>query len=174
MFMQQKRFSGGYVHVVALIAAVIVVAVITLIVVNMRRNPATTNAPAVSLSGCVSKTFGSGSSGHCVGDIQTLVNYMENSGLTECPFTGGTQLALSSVYDNPTVLQVQSVQGWAGCYAKQEGFTSNVQQTGTVDKATWGELCTYGYINPSHNGAAGSAKSIAAGKDAGCAQLQQS
>lgn len=161
-------------HIIALAAVIIVVAIIALILVTMHRDAATTDTPTANLSGCVSKTFGSDSSGHCVSDIQTLVNYMEHSGLTECPFTGGAQLSVSSVYDNATVLQVQSVQGWAGCYAKQEGFTSNIQQTGTVDKTTWSELCTYGFTNPSHNGTAGAAGAIAAGKDAGCAQLQQS
>lgn len=170
--MQQKRSSGGYVHLIALAVAAIVIVIIALVMLNIHRHAAAPGKQSSNLTGCVSQTFGSGSSGHCVGDIQTLVNYMEHSGLTECQFDGGAQLVLSSVYDNATVVQVKSVQGWSDCYAKQEGFTSNVQQTGTVDRVTWGELCTYGYTNPSRTGAAGSASSVAAGKDAGCAQMQ--
>ncbi len=173
--MQHKRTAGGYAHVVILVIVAIAIMVIAFALFNIHRTAAKPTPQAADLSSnCVGRTFTTGSSGHCVGDIQTLVNYMEHSGLTECQFTGSAQLDISSTYDNATVQQVKSVQDWARCYARQEGFTSNVQQTGTVDKATWGELCTYGYTNPSRNGATGAAGSITAGKDAGCAQLQQS
>jgi hypothetical protein len=120
---------------------------------------------------CVGQSYTTGSSGHCVDDIQTLVNYMEHSGLTECPFDGGATLTVNSSYDGDTTTQVKSVQGWSECYAKQEGFTSNVKQTGTVDKVTWGLLCTYGYTDPLHTTASGASEAIAAGKDAGCGEL---
>ena len=97
---------------------------------------------------------------------------MEHSGLTQCPFTGGAELTVNATYDADTAAQVKSVQQWASCYAKQEGFTSNVGQTGTVDRNTWGELCTYGYTDPLHSSATGASATIAAGKDAGCAELQ--
>lgn len=120
---------------------------------------------------CVGQTYTAGGSGHCVDDVQTLVNYMEHSGLTECPFTDGATIAVSGSYDTGTETQVKSIQGWSECYAKQEGFTSNVKQTGTVGKATWGLLCTYGYTDPLRTTAAGASGAIAAGKDAGCDEL---
>ena len=97
---------------------------------------------------------------------------MEHSGLTECPFPGGATLPVNGVYDTATARQVLAVQHWASCYAIQEGFTSNIKQTGNVDKTTWSELCTYGYTDPQHSHASGAAATIAAGTDAGCAQLQ--
>jgi hypothetical protein len=128
-----------------------------------------TTAPG---NACVGQQFTDGSSGHCVRDIQTLVNYMEHSGLTECPFSGGATLSVTGAFNSATAAQVKSVQQWSSCYAHQEGFTSNVHATGTIDRTTWGELCTYGYTDPLHTSATGAKDSIAAGKDAGCAELQ--
>jgi hypothetical protein len=120
---------------------------------------------------CVGADLTSGSSGHCVSDVQTIINYMEHSGLTQCEFVGGANLTINGNYDTTTSAQVKSVQDWADCYATQEGFTSNVKDTGVVDRPTWGELCTYGYTDPIHSSASGAGGTIAAGKDAGCAQL---
>jgi peptidoglycan hydrolase-like protein with peptidoglycan-binding domain len=167
----QQR-SGGYIQIVLVALAVIVIGVVVLVFLN--RNHGTTKpiASASTLSShCVGQTFTPGSSGHCVSDIQTLLNYVEHSGLTECPFTGGATLTVSGTYDTATASQVRSVQGWSDCYAKQEGFTSNVKVTGNVDTATWGELCAYGYIDPLHTSASGASAAIASGKDADCAAL---
>lgn len=122
---------------------------------------------------CIGQNFSTGSSGNCVSDIQTLTNYMEHSGLTECTFDGGATLTVSGNYDQTTADQVKTVQKWSQCYATQEGFKSNVNQTGSVDRPTWGELCTFGYTDPSQSKAADAAASIAAGNDAGCAQLHK-
>ena len=171
--MQQRSRSGGYITVILTIVAVFIVLGLGLVYLDRHYYSKTTTADSAKdlSSYCVGKTFASGSSGSCVRDVQTLINYMENSGLTQCPFEGGAPLTVSGSFDAATAAQVKSVQGWAACYATQEGFTTNVQQTGTVEKTTWGELCTYGYTNPSRSGAIGAATSIAAGKDAGCAQL---
>lgn len=172
--MQQARKTGGYIELILIVIAAFIVLGLGLIYLD-RHYYSKTGAPsgAKDLSSyCVGKTFAAGSSGHCVSDIQTLINYMENSGLTQCPFQGSAPLTVSGTFDSATATQVKSVQGWAICYATQEGFMTNVIQNSTVDKITWGELCTYGYTNPSRSGATGAATSIAAGKDAGCAQLQ--
>jgi hypothetical protein len=120
---------------------------------------------------CVGTTLNSSSSGHCVSDAQTIINYMENSGLTQCEFVNSAKLTVDGTYDTATATQVKSIQTWANCYAAQEGFTSNVKETGSVDRPTWGELCTYGYTDPMHSAASGAGDAIAAGKDAGCTQL---
>jgi hypothetical protein len=172
--MQQARKTGGYIELIIVVVIVFIVLGLGLIYLD-RHYYSKTNTPSGTKdlsSYCVGKTFASGASGNCVSDIQTLINYMENSGLTQCPFDGGAPLTVNGTFDSITTAQVKSVQGWASCYATQEGFTTNVIQNGTVDKTTWGELCTYGYTNPSHSGASGATSAIAAGKDAGCAQLQ--
>ena len=177
MLTAQKRFrvSAGYAQIFVLIAAVVIIVAVAFVLLNRNHKAGAPGGQTADLSGyCVGQTFDTGSSGTCVSDIQTMVNYMEHSGLTQCPFEGGTKLLVSSVYDASTAAQVKSVQGWAGCYARQEGFTTDVQQTGVVDVTTWGELCTYGYTNPKRNGATGASTSITAGEDAGCAQLRQS
>jgi hypothetical protein len=171
--MKNVRTSRGYTQVLIVVVAAIVIVVGAFILFSHHRNTGNTGGRTGDLSSyCVGQTFNLGSSGRCVSDIQTLVNYMEHSGLTECQFAGGATLTVDGVYDGTTATQVRAVQGWANCYAKQEGFTSNVQLTSNVDKATWGELCTYGYTNPSRNGAKNASSAISAGKDAGCAQLQ--
>ena len=167
----QQR-SGGYIQIVLIALAVIVIGAVLLVFLSRNHSAAKPSSSASTLSGqCVGQTFTSGSGGHCVSDIQTLVNYMEHSGLTECPFTGGATLVVSGSYDTATASQIRSVQGWSDCYAKQEGFTSNVIVTGNVDKATWGELCAYSYADPLHTSASGASAAIAAGKDADCAAL---
>ena len=174
--MRQRKISGGYAQLFILVAAVIAIAVVAFILFNMHRSSAKTGAQTqtADLSKyCVSRTFAVGSSGRCVGDIQALTNYMENSDLTQCPFLGAATLPISNTYDAPTGAQIRAVQQWAVCYARQEGFATNVGPTGTVDKATWGELCTYSYTNPSRNGASGASAAITAGKDAGCMQLNR-
>ncbi|HUB93235.1 MAG TPA: hypothetical protein VMB52_01915 [Verrucomicrobiae bacterium] len=171
--MHPKRTSGGYAQIILLVAAVVLIALAVFLFLDHSHNTKKPTTQTVNLSNyCVGRSFSAGSTGHCVADVQTIINYMEDSGLTQCPFENGAQLTVSSAYDAATVVQVKSVQTWASCYAKQEGFTTNVQQTGTIDNVTWGELCTYGYTNPSHNGASNASLSIAAGKDAGCAQLE--
>jgi hypothetical protein len=167
----QQR-SGGYIQIVLIVLAVIVIGAVILVFLNHNHSAAKPSSSASTLSShCVGQTFTPGSSGHCVSDIQTLVNYMEHSGLTECPFTGSATLAVSGSYDAATASQIRSVQGWSDCYAKQEGFTSNVKVTGNVDTVTWGELCAYGYTDPLHTSASGASATITAGKDADCAAL---
>lgn len=172
--MKQLRSHGSaYIPIVITVVVAIVIAIGVFLFLNQNHTTTKSGGQSTAISSaCVGQGFATGSSGHCVRDIQTLVNYMEHSGLTECPFSSGATLTVSSTYDSATATQVKSVQQWSSCYAKQEGFTSNVQQTGKVDKTTWGELCTYAYTDPLHTSATGATSSIAAGKDAGCAQLQ--
>ena len=170
------RNSDGYIkHLIAGTTAIVIVGLIVLLVSHGRSLMNMTQQPAGSASksvGCVTEQFSAGKTGHCVSDIQTLVNYMEHSGLTECPFTNGSSHVVNGSYDSSTSRQVRSVQQWSDCYAKQEGFTSDVSQTGTVDKATWGELCTYGYTDPMHTSTKGASTVEAAGKDAGCQSVE--
>ena len=126
---------------------------------------------SISHSGCVAKQFNVGSSGQCVQDIQTMVNYMETAGLNECPFASAKILSVSGNYDQATAQQITSVQNWERCYSKQEGSQSNILATGIVNTQTWHLLCSYAYLFPSKSKSYTSPyrqESIAAGKNAGC------
>ena len=156
-------------RIIMLIIAVLLLGLIAFTLLN--RNHTAAKA-ATNLTGyCVGSSLTTNSSGHCVSDIQTMINYMEHSGLTQCPFEHSAVLAINGTYDSTMAAQVTSIQHWATCYASQEGFTSNIKETGVVDRATWGELCAYGYTDPIRSSTVGATASIAAGKDAGCAQL---
>jgi hypothetical protein len=122
---------------------------------------------------CVGQNFTAGSSGFCVTDIQILANYMEHSGLSECPFNDSSVMTVTGTYDQTTADHIKSIQKWSECYAAQEGFKSNVQQTGSVDQPTWGELCTFGYTDPKQRSASDATTAIAAGNNAGCAVLHK-
>jgi hypothetical protein len=122
-------------------------------------------------SGCASHQFTVGSSGSCVKDIQTLVNFIETDGLTMCPFTGSQALPINGSFSVSTQNQVAVVQTWANCYNRQEGTPTTISTDGVVDSSTWSDLCTYGYQYPkqSNSGISPFLKaSITAGKNAGC------
>jgi hypothetical protein len=145
--------------------------ILTLFIVAGHRHPA---KPAASLSGCTARTLSAGSSGVCVKDVQTFVNFVEADDLSECPFTGGKTLLSNGIFDATTSRQVAVVQHWLNCYNKQEGAAAVVDPDGTVTPATWVQLCNYAYRFPSQSNSSVSpyAKtSIAAGKNAGCAAL---
>ncbi len=160
------------------IAIVCTVAIVTVSIVLTRHNQAAsqqTKTHSTTLgNACVGRAFTVGDSGQCVRDAQLLVNYMEHSGLTECPFHNGATLVITGAYSQKTATQVRAVQQWSSCYAKQEGFTSAIKQSGRIDKLTWRELCTYSYTDPLHRGAANASAAIAAGRNAGCANLSAS
>jgi hypothetical protein len=164
-------FTRRSAKILITVILVMVVALVALFFMYHHTKAKTAARNANLATYCVGQSFASGSSGHCVSDIQTLVNYMEHSGLTECKFSDGTLLGVNGTFDSTTATQVKSVQAWADCYADQEGFRSNVKQTSSVNRVTWSELCTYGYSDPKQSSATGATNAIAAGQDAGCAQL---
>jgi hypothetical protein len=129
-------------------------------------------APVVTSStGCVATDYSLGSSGTCVSDIQTMVDFIETDNLPGCSFAGGSLLPISGSYDADTASQVKAVQSWANCYAKEEGGSSNITENGIVNANTWSELCSYGYHLPSQatNSSSSYLKaSLTAGKNAGC------
>lgn len=132
---------------------------------------ARTTSGAVAGSGCVARQFTVGSTGNCVSDIQTMVNYIETAGLIECPFPGAAQNPASGTYDAATQTQVKIVQSWVNCYNKEEGVTTAINADGNVGASTWPELCTYGYKFPALAKQSTSPyfqQTLAAGKDAGC------
>jgi len=162
---------GLSVKAFAIVAALVIVGVGAFLLLDHKHTEKVKANNTILSNYCVGQTLSVGSSGHCVDDVQTLVNYMEHSGLTECTFDNGATIAVDGTFASSTATQVKSAQEWSECYAKQEGFTSNVKTTDNVDKSTWGLLCTYGYSDPLHTTAAGAATAIAAGKDAGCGEL---
>lgn len=173
--MQAKRTTGGYIQIIYLAIVVIIVAATVSVVLIRHHDP--TKQPADLSRYCVGRTFARGDSGGCVRDVQTLVQYVY-ANFDELPtcksYIDGAvaySLKTTGTYNYADESVVQILQSWAQCYAHQEGFSTNVKMTGSVNMATWGELCTYGYTDPSHNGVSGAAASIAAGKDAGCAKL---
>jgi hypothetical protein len=133
-----------------------------------KQDSTTTSA---ALSGCRAETIGLGASSNCVKDIQTMTDYMETSGLTECQFTGGHVVPITGTYDAATEAQVKVVQNWANCYYEQEGINQSVTTSGSVDNGTWTELCNYAYNSPKQSGENVSSytkASIAAGENAHC------
>jgi hypothetical protein len=151
----------------ALVCLIIVAAIGAYFYKHHRQS--TTNT--VVLTGCRAQSFSIGSSGPCVKDIQTMTDYMETAGLTECPFNKGKVIPVNGIYNSVTVTQVKAVQTWANCYYSQEGMNSSVSTNGKVDNGTWIELCDYAYSSPKESGNALSSltsASIAAGVDAQC------
>lgn len=127
--------------------------------------------PASTRSGCVTQTQTIGSSGSCVADVQNMINYIETSGLNECPFVNGKTLTVTGTYDTKTSQQVKVVQTWTNCYNKQEGSNQTVAVTGNVDVSTWTMLCSYGYKFAKQSQSSTSpyrTAAINAGKAAGC------
>lgn len=158
--------SQNYIYIAAI--ALVVVAIVVMIVVAFRKNP---KQPTAQAGSCTSRQFSFGSSGTCVSDIQTMIDFMESGGFTQCPFTGGSKLAIDGAYDSTTQAQVKVVQTWMNCYNKQEGVASSLTVDGSVDVPTWTDLCNFSYEfpkNSSNNTSPYSSASITAGKDAGC------
>lgn len=172
-FLSQRSRGNKWMLLAAGIAALVVVVATLLLFFHKHTVMKTAAHTAAMGKYCVGQNLSIGSSGHCVSDIQTLVNFMERGGLTECKFDGSATLAVNGTFDEATKTQIMSIQNWADCYATQEGFKSNVKQTGSVDQSTWGELCTFGYSDPMQSDTANAAASIAAGTDAACPRLHK-
>jgi hypothetical protein len=156
--------TAGFVCVVLLAVGV----VYTLV---HKRSTNLTPKTATSGIGCVAKQLAAGSTGNCVNDVQTMVNYIETAGLTECPFPGAQKLPVTGSYDAATQAQVKVAQAWINCYNKEEGITTAINADGNVGSSTWPELCTYAYKFPKLANQSTSPyfqQSLAAGKDAGC------
>lgn len=123
-------------------------------------------------TGCIAQQLSSESSGMCVRDVQTMVDYIETAGLSECPFTNGKPLDIDGIYDRTTEQQVESVQAWMNCYNKQEGSTNaSIPTNGIVNSLLWSQLCTYAYRFPlqsSSNTSPYRQAAITAGKNADC------
>jgi hypothetical protein len=152
----------------ALIVVIVIIAVGALLFATHHSSNKVT--PLAS-SGCASEVFSVGSSGNCVQDIQTMVDYMETDDLTECPFTGGQVLPVDGSFDASTKQQVQVVQTWQNCYNKQEDLPAAQIVNGSVGTQTWSELCTFSYTYPKQAASSPSAyfkSTVTAGKNAGC------
>jgi hypothetical protein len=170
-----RRSTAGFssVTVIVLLTVVLISGAISAVVLSHHKQVAATTL-SQSQTNCLARQFSSGSSGTCVSDIQTMVNFMESDGLTQCPFTGGAVLQATAGYDTATARQVTVVQNWLTCFNKQEGINTPSLVPGVVTPATWSELCTYAYMYPLQNSSSTSsyrAASLTAGKDAGCAAM---
>jgi hypothetical protein len=153
------------------ISAVVLIVVVAVGVFIFFGRKSVTPSKQVGSNSCIAKQFALGSSGNCVSDIQTMINFMETDGLTQCPFTGSSTLSVSQSYDVSTENQVKVVQSWLNCYNQQEGESGSSAANGTVGPSTWSELCTYAFQYPSQATQSTSPylkSSIAAGKNAGC------
>ena len=166
-----KRQTGYAMVVVLAVVGVLVVGFIgyRLLSANKGSTSATTSSSAKT--GCVAQTVKVSDSGHCVSDVQNLVNMMETSSLPNCPFPNVARLTVSGTYDSATQTQVSAAQTWVNCYNKEEGNSSTLPTDGTTDPATWSQLCVYGYRLPGQAGQSSSpyfSAAQASGKDAGC------
>lgn len=150
-----------------LVIIVIVAISITIFFINRRSN----QTKQTTQSTCTSKQFSLGSSGDCISDIQTMVDFIESDSLTQCPFPGAKALSINGSYDENTQTQVKVIQTWLNCYNKQEGSPVTINVDGSVGTTTWPELCTYAYLFPKQSNESTSPyfkPSLVAGKRAGC------
>jgi hypothetical protein len=137
------------------------------------RHDSKSDQPAAH-TGCVAETLRMGSTGGCVQDAQTLINFMETEDLRECPFVDGTRLNANGHYDAATKQQVQAVQTWVNCYNHQEGSSQSIAVNGIVASPTWYELCSYGYAFASRSNSRVSPyrqAAVSAGRQANCPSL---
>ena len=153
-----------------IISALVIILIITVMLVVFTKpkkvSPAVTKSTA-----CAGQNYVAGSTGPCVSDIQTMVNFIETDGLNECSFKGNQLLTINGNFDQPTVDQVKVVQNWLNCYNKQEGAPGYINPNGMVGSSTWSGLCTYAYYYPKQAGQSNSSyfkATLAAGKTAGC------
>lgn len=111
---------------------------------------------------CKDGTFGQGTSGRCVTDIQILMNAMyNNGGSVFYPYFGqygGRVLTVDGQYGANTKADVAAFQHADNSWHHDTAFTVD----GVVGPKTWNEICLYGY----HNNLG--AKADNAGYDAGC------
>ena len=157
-----------------IVGVAILVIIAAALVILAGRHKSSQIGPVTAGTKCLSRQFAVGSSGDCVRDIQTMVNFMETDGLTQCPFPGAASLPVDGHYDTQTAAQVTVVQKWLTCFDKEEGITPPQFTAGTVTDTTWSELCTYAYAYPSRNNDTRSpyhSQTLVAGRDAGCADL---
>jgi hypothetical protein len=155
------------------VAILIIICAVAIFFKNHAHNQPTSTT---HYSGCVAQQLTVGSNGSCVNDVQTMIDFMESDGLTECRFTGGALLPINGTYDSATAAQVQVIEKWENCYNKQEGSDVTIGTSGTVTTSTWSEVCTYAYHYPAQASSGPSsyrAASLTAGKNAGCAELFQ-
>jgi hypothetical protein len=155
-----------YVEAITVVIVLIVVGVILLV-----SHHSTSPTKTVAGTGCSSQQFSVGSSGACVQDIQTMVNFMETDDLTECPFIGGKSIPMNGTFDTDTEQQVTVVQTWENCYNKQEDLPATLTANGIVNAQTWTELCSYGYTFPKQSTTSPSPyfkSTLTAGQNAGC------
>lgn len=163
-----KKFS--YLLAVAIIIFLVTIAAIALLFFSRP----SVKPLAYSAKGCVARVFSEGSSGHCVSDIQTLINAMKTGGYTECSFQDAASLPVSGSFSESTKTQVESVQKWFNCYTSQEGQQGRVAVSGQVNRSTWGELCSYGYLDPQRSSNHTSpfySRALIAGRDADCSSI---
>jgi hypothetical protein len=155
--------------IIIMIAGLLLFAVFIILFLESHTKSAVIQATAQN--SCINHTYANGSSGECVSDIQTMVNFLETDNLNECTFTGAKTLNINGNFDATTESQVKVVQSWLSCYNKQEGAPNNTTVSGTVDSGTWSDICTYAYLYPKQAGQSSSPfykQAIIAGKNAGC------
>jgi hypothetical protein len=154
--------------IIAVTIILIAACVLSLLVLGHHKKAPTQDAKA---SNCISQSFDIGSSGSCVTDIQSMVNFFETDNFNECAFTGAQTLDINGDFNNATKSQVMVVQKWLNCYNKQEGAPGTINANGIVGSSTWSNFCTYAYSYPKQAGQSSSPyfkDSLAAGKNAGC------
>lgn len=115
--MKQSLDQRGSALIVGVIIGVVVIAGLAAAVILGSPKKADPNA-------CVSKTLSSGSTGSCVSDAQHLVNWTAHGIL------GKEYIPITGTYDDATVSTVKIAQK-----------NSSLPQTGTIDSATWKQLC---------------------------------
>lgn len=180
MILQSSSSSASgrskWVLVAAAFVPLVIIAVVVGIIVVVSNHKSSSAVDVAASTNCLGKQFSVGSSGTCVQDIQTMINFIETDGLTQCPFVDAATLPMTDYYDSQVATQVKTVQDWVTCYDKEEGVKPPQFKNGVVTQPLWTELCTYAYLYPSQNSNTKSSyrtQALAAGKHAGCASVAQ-
>jgi hypothetical protein len=152
-----------------IIILILIVAIVILTLVYFHGH--SPNTETASGNSCVDKQFSLGSTGNCVNDIQTMLDFIETDGLTQCSFVGGKTINIDGSYSATTEDQIKVIQTWLNCYNHQEGQSGALAVNGIVNKSTWTDLCSYGYQFPSQADQSVSPflkLTLQAGSNAGC------
>jgi hypothetical protein len=159
---------------ITVLLALLVILIIGTVFVSVNHNKRTPKQVTMDSKTCIAKQIDSSSTGNCVSDVQTMIDFMETDKLTECPFNGAIPTPINGLYDSATQAQVKTVQTWINCYNKEEGSTTPINVTGVVSPATWHVLCSYGYKFPKQSASNTSLyakQTLSAGADAGCDRM---
>ena len=135
----KKRNTAGYIEVIVVTVVVAVLAVAAAFMLQARHTKSVVSNPAA----CVNHSLATGATGHCVSDLQNLLNWQLYG------INGPSYMKINGQYDATVTATVQRLHS-----------ENKTVESDSVTTADWHELCSRGSDAPS-------SWKLAA-KDAGC------